>query len=85
MGLVLVLKRFEPDEQTNKINNLPSLIGDYCLANQFSLTIFSNTNIFNVKMMSNKMEGPTSKKSKEPLKRANHKGNIKFLKPLMSQ
>jgi hypothetical protein len=27
----------------------------------------------------NKMEGPTSKKTKEPPKRANHKGNIKFL------
>jgi len=26
----------------------------------------------------NKMEGPTSKKTKEPLKRVNHKGNIKF-------
>jgi hypothetical protein len=27
----------------------------------------------------NKMEGPTSKKTNEPPKRANHKGNIKFL------
>jgi hypothetical protein len=25
----------------------------------------------------NKMEGPTSKKTKEPPKQANHKGNIK--------
>jgi hypothetical protein len=29
----------------------------------------------------NKMEGPTSKKTKEPPKRANHNSNIKFLKP----
>jgi hypothetical protein len=28
------------------------------------------------------MEGPMSKKTKEPPKRANHKGNIKFLNPL---
>jgi hypothetical protein len=28
--------------------------------------------------MRNKMEGPTSKKTKEPPKRANHKRNIKF-------
>jgi hypothetical protein len=28
------------------------------------------------------MEGLTSKKTKEPPKRANHKGNIKFLNPL---
>jgi hypothetical protein len=33
----------------------------------------------------NKMEGPTSKKTKEPHKRVNHKGNIKFLNPLLSQ
>jgi len=32
----------------------------------------------------NKMEGPTSKKAKEPPKRANHKGNIKFPNPLLS-
>jgi hypothetical protein len=32
----------------------------------------------------NKMEGPTSKKTKEPPKRANHKGNIKFPNPLLS-
>jgi hypothetical protein len=31
----------------------------------------------------NKMEGPTTKKAKEPPKRANHKGNIKFLNFLM--
>jgi hypothetical protein len=31
------------------------------------------------------MEGPTSKKTKEPPKRAKHKGNIKFPNPLMSQ
>jgi hypothetical protein len=31
------------------------------------------------------MEGPTSKKTKEPPKRANHKGNIKFPNPLVSQ
>jgi hypothetical protein len=31
------------------------------------------------------MEGPTSKKTKEPPKRANHKGNIKFPNPLTSQ
>jgi hypothetical protein len=31
------------------------------------------------------MEGPTSKKTKEPPKRANHKGNIMFLNPLLSQ
>ncbi len=30
----------------------------------------------------NKMERPTSKKSKKPSKKANHKGNIKFLNPL---
>jgi hypothetical protein len=30
------------------------------------------------------MEGLTSKKTKEPPKRANHKGNIKFLNPLLS-
>jgi hypothetical protein len=29
----------------------------------------------------NKMEGPTSKKTKEPPKRANHKGNIMFPYP----
>jgi hypothetical protein len=27
------------------------------------------------------MEGPTSKKMKEPPKRANHKGNVKFPNP----
>jgi hypothetical protein len=31
------------------------------------------------------MEGPASKKTKEPPKKANHKGNIKFSKPLLSQ
>jgi hypothetical protein len=30
----------------------------------------------------NKMEGPMSKKTNEPPKRANYKGNIKFLNPL---
>jgi hypothetical protein len=29
------------------------------------------------------MEGPPSKKTKEPPKKANHKGNIKFLNPLL--
>ncbi len=29
----------------------------------------------------NKMEGPTYKKTKEPNKRTNHKGNIKFSNP----
>jgi hypothetical protein len=29
----------------------------------------------------NKMEGPMSKKTKEPTKRTNHDGNIKFLNP----
>jgi hypothetical protein len=29
----------------------------------------------------NKMEGPMSKKTNEPPKRANHNGNIKFMKP----
>ncbi len=33
----------------------------------------------------NKMEGPTFKKTKEPPKRANHKGNIKFLNALLSR
>jgi hypothetical protein len=33
----------------------------------------------------NKMEGPTSKKTKEPPKRVNHKGNIKFANFLLSQ
>ncbi len=33
----------------------------------------------------NKMEGPTSKKTKEPPRRANNKGNIKFLNPLLLQ
>jgi hypothetical protein len=32
----------------------------------------------------NKMEGPTSKKTKELPKRANHKGDIKFLNPFLS-
>jgi len=32
----------------------------------------------------NKMEGSTSKKTKEPPKKVNHKGNIKFLNPLLS-
>jgi hypothetical protein len=31
------------------------------------------------------MEGPTSKKTKEPPKRANHKRNIKVLNPLLSR
>jgi hypothetical protein len=31
------------------------------------------------------MERPTSKKTKEPPKRVNHKGNIKFLNLLLSQ
>ncbi len=31
------------------------------------------------------MEGPTSKKTKEPLKRVNQKGNIKFSNHLQSQ
>jgi hypothetical protein len=31
------------------------------------------------------MEEPTSMKTKEPPKRANHKGNIKFLNPLLSR
>jgi hypothetical protein len=35
--------------------------------------------------MRNKMEGPTSKKTNEPSKRVNHKGNIKFLNPLLLQ
>jgi hypothetical protein len=34
---------------------------------------------------SNKMEGSMSKKTKEPSKRWNHKGNIKLLSPLLSQ
>jgi hypothetical protein len=33
----------------------------------------------------NKIEGPTSKKTTEPPQRANHKGNIKFLNPLLSR
>jgi hypothetical protein len=33
----------------------------------------------------NKMERPTSKKTKEPPKKVNHKGNIKFPNPLTSQ
>jgi hypothetical protein len=33
----------------------------------------------------NKLEGPSSKKTKEPPKRVNHKENIKFLNPLLSQ
>jgi hypothetical protein len=32
----------------------------------------------------NRMEGPTMKKTKEPSKMVNHKGNIKFLNPLLS-
>jgi hypothetical protein len=32
----------------------------------------------------NKMEGPTSKKTKEPPKRVKHKGNIKFPNPFLS-
>jgi hypothetical protein len=32
-----------------------------------------------------KMKGPTSKKTKEPTKTANHKENIKFPNPLLSQ
>jgi hypothetical protein len=32
----------------------------------------------------NKMEGPTSKKTKEPPKRVNHKGNIKSSNPFTS-
>jgi hypothetical protein len=31
----------------------------------------------------NKMEEPMSKKAKEPPKRVNHKGNIKFPNPLL--
>jgi hypothetical protein len=31
------------------------------------------------------MEGPTSKKPKESPKKVNHKGNIKFPNPLLSQ
>jgi hypothetical protein len=31
------------------------------------------------------MEGLMSTKTKEPLKRVNHKGNIKFPNPLVSQ
>jgi hypothetical protein len=31
------------------------------------------------------MEGATSRKTNEPPKRANHKGNIKFMNPLLSQ
>ncbi len=31
------------------------------------------------------MEGPISKKTNEPSKRVNHKENIKFLNPLLSQ
>ncbi len=31
------------------------------------------------------MKGPTSKKTKELLKRVNHKGNIKFPNPLLLQ
>jgi hypothetical protein len=33
----------------------------------------------------NKMEGSTSKMKREPSKRENHKGNIKFLNPLLLQ
>jgi hypothetical protein len=32
----------------------------------------------------NKMEGPKSKKTKEPSKKGNHQGNIKFPNPLIS-
>jgi hypothetical protein len=31
------------------------------------------------------MEGPMSKKTKEPPKKANHKGNIKFPNPHLSR
>jgi hypothetical protein len=31
------------------------------------------------------MEGPMSKKTKEPPKRANYKGNYKFSNPFLSQ
>jgi len=31
------------------------------------------------------MEGPMSKKTNEPPKKVNHKGNIKFLNPFLSQ
>jgi hypothetical protein len=33
----------------------------------------------------NKMEGPMPKKTKEPPKRANHKGNTMFLNPFLLQ
>jgi hypothetical protein len=33
----------------------------------------------------NRMEGPMSKKTKEPPKRVNHKGKFKFLNPLLLQ
>ncbi len=33
----------------------------------------------------NKMEGPTSKKTKEPPKKGNHPRNIKFPNPLLSR
>ncbi len=33
----------------------------------------------------NKMEGPMSKKTKEPPKKVNHKGNIKFSNPFLSR
>jgi hypothetical protein len=38
----------------------------------------------NTRNTRNKMEGSTSKKTKEPPKTANHKGNIKFSNPLLS-
>jgi hypothetical protein len=51
--------------------------------NDGTLPIMKNQNTQKRKNTRNKMEGSTSKKIKEPPKKVNHKGNIKFLNPLL--
>jgi hypothetical protein len=53
----------------------------YLLLNE-TLPIITNQSTLKRGDTRNKMEEPTSKKTKEPPSLANHKGNIKFMNPL---
>jgi hypothetical protein len=53
--------------------------------NDETLLIIINQNTQKKEKTRNKMERPMSKKTKEPLKKVNHKGNIKFPNSLFSQ
>jgi hypothetical protein len=52
--------------------------------NDETLPIIKNQSTQKRRNTRNKMERSTSKKTKEPPKKVNHKRNIKFLNPLLS-